>query len=479
MGLKSFLGGLFGKSSITSNPTESMGDSASARSNLIGPYSWAGYFGWGEVRASQAWRYYKEIAPIRDAIDLGSDSFLTVPFAIQDTQDNNALITEFNSKIPATRLLEILQKPNDCVSESTFRESNYKSYHVTGETFLLSLSLDPQSEPTELYFINSKHITMTKGSDEIVKNIRINQGPFRGTYYREESDNGVYYLGKDGSAQLKQIKEFNPDNTTDDGRGLSKLSSVYYEIEELAGVHKHNNSMLKKGVRPSGALIPNTGADGMGSNLSETQIQQIKDDIREFYSGSNNAGNVMVLDGIKEFKELSVNNKDMEFMNLLEHVTNQVYRNLRIPQPLVSASAMTLNNFGEAKYMLVDLNTIPFAMKYVEEINRFLMPRYDDSGRYKLVVDIDNIPAIQLRRFQKIKDFQSDLTRNERREILGYEEHEDGNTFVDSQPSPTSTETIESAKSKEEWIDDMRYYHGDKFTEEEIQSKARDLYGCH
>jgi HK97 family phage portal protein len=447
--------------------------STGAAELLIQPFSDAGRFGWRNLQASAAWQYYKQISVIRDAVDLGADSFVTVPFAIQD-KNTKELFTEYDPKIPATGILKLLEKPNQDITESEFKKSQYTTYQVTGDTFMLVTAVGsgtPTDEAGEIYYINSRDVSSTEDTDNITNSYHITTGKFRGRYIREElDDDRIIYWNKNTGHQLWIMKTFNPDSFRS-GRGFSKLSSVYYEIEQHCGVSKHNNALLHNGVRPSGAVIPDKPTDHQGSILTDEQVVNLKQSIQKFYGGANNAGNVMVLDGIKEFKQLSMNNKDMEFMQLLQFVKEQVYTNLNIPLPLINAKTMTLRNFEEAKFMLFDLNIIPFAQCYAEELNLLLMPRYDDSGYYEFVVNENMIPAIEVRKMAKIDLFKDDLTINERRALINFEELPDGDVLA-----PVSQQVNPDQKSKEEFIDALR----DKgMNEDEVQKKAHQIYGCH
>ena len=442
--------------------------SNSAAQMLIQPFSDAGRFGWMNLRASAAWKYYKEISVIRDAVDLGADSFVTVPFAILDTQSKE-LITEVDNNIPATKILELLEKPNQDITESEFKKAQYTTFQVTGDTFFLTTSLERDSEPTEIYYINSKDVSNTENVDDVTTSYHITAGRFRGRYIRTElDDDRIIYFNQETSRQLWVMKTFNPDSFNN-GRGLSKLSSVYFEVEQHSGVSKHNNALLRNGVRPSGAVIPDRPEGQTGAVLTDDQVTAIKSSIQQFYGGSNNAGNVMVLDGIKEFKELSMSNKDMEFLQLLQFMKEQIYTNLRIPLPLINAKTMTLRNFEEAKFMLFDLNIIPFALCYATELNMFLMPRYDNSGRYRLVVNQDKITALEVRKMAKIELFKDDLTINERRALINFEEIPEGNVLaVASQSFNTDV------KSKDEFIDSLM---DGGLSQSEAETKASDIYG--
>jgi len=185
--------------------------SIGASEMIIQPFSDAGRFGWTNVRASAAWKYYKEISVIRDAVDLGADAFVTVPFAIRNNKTKE-LITEFDPKISATKILQLLEKPNQDITESEFKKAQYTTYQVTGDTFFLTTSLSIDSEPTEIYYINSNLVSDTNNNDDITTTYHIDSGRFRGRYVRQElEDDRVIYWNKETSRQLWVMKSFNPD----------------------------------------------------------------------------------------------------------------------------------------------------------------------------------------------------------------------------------------------------------------------------
>jgi HK97 family phage portal protein len=468
MGIKGFISGLFGVKSAAS--AEQSYDGRGAAQLLVQPYTFAGRFGWVDLRQSISWQYYKEISVIRDAVDLGATNFTSVPFAMRD-KESDEIYREFDSSVDATNIIKLLENPNEDITETEFKRSHYTSEKVTGETYFVT-TVSASEEPLEIFYLNPRNITTTTGTDDIVRSFQVNRGIMKGIYLRVEEDDRVIYYNEDRSAYLWQMKTFNPDAGDSMGRGFSPLSSVYYEIEQFGGVSKHNNAMLRNGVRPSGAIIPNAPNDGVGANLTDEQIQTLKNSVQSFYGGYNNSGNVMVLDGIKEFKELSVSNKDMEFMNLIQLITEQIYRSLGIPLPLVNSKTMTLRNYEEAKFMLFDTNIIPFAIAYAEELTRFLMPFYDDAGRYEIVVDFDRIPAMEERKMRKYEMFRDSMTDNEIRDFVGLEAIEGGDLLRQQQVIAEIDKN-----DKEDFILAMR--DTGRFTAEEIQEKANKIYGHH
>jgi HK97 family phage portal protein len=451
--------------------------SSYALNNLISPYSMAGRFGWSDIKATACYEYYKQISVIRNAIDLSADTFKTVDVAIKDIK-RNELIREYDSRIPATGILKLLSKPNQDKSASDFQKYSNNSYNVTGNTFWV-VSLDAQDMPTEITWINPKNVTENTDAYSIASSYIINNGRMTGSYVRKEDDYGrVIYRNGDNlrDRHLWVMKCANPDEGCGTSLGISPLSGVYYEIETFAGTSKHNNSLLKNGVRPSGVAIVNSPTECF-DKLDDDQISSIKQNISSYYSGAENAGNVMILDGIKEFKQLSLTNKDMEFGDLRKSASEQIYKNLNIPLPLVTSSSMTYSNYEESKYMLYDMNTIPFAIEYCDELNRFLMPFYDDSGEFELVPDIDNIDAIKRRNIESMKSLEGYVTVNEMRNKIDLEDIEGGDV-IKGFSSVVETESISSKKmNKESFIDQMR--DTGLYEEHQIQAKADMVYGTH
>lgn len=157
----------------------------------------------------------------------------------------------------------------------------------------------------------------------------------------------------------------------------------------------HNTKLLENGARPSGALIM--------KGISTDAKNQIKEQVKNFYTGSENAGNVMALSVAGsnyedvEFKELSINNKDMDFVELKKMAEMAVYKIFKIPASFYDNTKSTFNNVSSDTYKIYDLAIIPTLKDIVDGLNEFLMPRYDDSGRYRLSFSLRDIPALEMR----------------------------------------------------------------------------------
>ena len=409
-------------STVNSNSSQTPLHSSFAQQFMNQPYTMAGRFGWNDVRATAAWSYYKQVATVRDAVDTGANNYQTVPYGVMDTETGE-IHSKVDPSIKATRVLSLLEDPNQDKTESEMKRCFYSSYSVTGNLFILATFTDTSEDPKELYYINSRAISFTTDAHNLVSSYQITSGPFIGTYYREEDllNNRVTFVAEDKDLGVRQelwhIKTFAPEDMLGNPMGLSPLSSLFYELEQLVALSLNNNALLRNGMRPGLALTTHK-PDGEFETLSEDQIQLIKESAVSLYGGPNNTGNVMILDGISQVTELALKNRDMQFLEMYRECIMQVYRNLNIPLPFVNQDSQTYSNYAEAKLSFYDMSIIPFATIVAEELDRFLMPYYDDTGRYKLVIYKEGIPIVEELRKEKEDQLR---TLNERRAAIGLE----------------------------------------------------------
>lgn len=457
---------------------------------FLSPYS-AGGHSLSLLRFYQSWRYYTKISPLFDAVDRKQRAVKTIKPCLYDTESKE-YINEYDSSIPATQILQFLKKPNRDITWLEFIESVTPSYDVTGNVFILVTSMNEYNEPLEYYYINPLDMNYNMGSDGRVYSWVLRSRQFHENfYYKEEPTKGVAsYFTKDGTKELWQIKTFNPYESGGDPFGMSPLNPIFHEIEQYEHSQINNKSILKEGVRPSGVLVIDKEFD-----LTDDQYHRMKAQVRA-KAGSENAGDVLILEGGKDFKQLSMSNKDMEFVELIKFVKEQVYVTQGIPLPMISGASMTMNNFEESKYMMYDLSVKPFCDKLFQDLNNLLMRRFDDSGRYELCYNPDTIEATQIKKTEsnERKIGSGVITINEGRDLYGYEPLEDeiGESLIGSSTTVVDPEEDDEPKPKD---DKEKYdYHSPsgryrlqlesltddegerKYTDEMIDKKVSFLY---
>ena len=271
-----------------------------------------------------------------------------------------------------------------------------------------------------------------------------------------------------GDSKIKHIKMFNP---LDDYYGMSPIQASSVDIDQHNLANKHNVNLLQNGARPSGAVIFNP-KDETGGNvqLSENQRSQLQSDINSRFSGTNNAGRPMLLEGDFDWKEMGLSPKDMDFIQLKNMSAKDIALVYGVPSQLIGIpDSQTYSNFAEAKLALYNETIIPLLDKIQGDLNEWLVPQFNDEA-LELRYDIDSIPAMaeQRRRvFESVTAGVKDgiLTRNEAREQLGYEPIDGADSLM--VPANLMPLNIASEETDEE-------DRGEDIPEEEVPEELQD-----
>jgi HK97 family phage portal protein len=493
MKLFNLLTNLFSSKSEAQSETKSNGiTNVNSDQSFFNPYSFGSNTGLHFLRNLQAWRYYAKISPIFDAVDRKTKAVKTIQPAVYD-KEKEVYYHKYERGIPATEILEFLKTPNRDKKWIEFVEACVPSSEVTGDIFILVTAINEQSKPLEFYYINPSDMNYTEGKDGRVYTWQLNSRQFNNKfYYKEEPSKGIAsYFSKDGMQELWQIKTFNPSESQGDPFGLSPLNAIMLEIEQYEYSNINNTSVLKKGVRPSGVLVIDKEF-----NLSDVQYNRMREQMMLSKAGAENAGDVLILEGGKDFKQLSQTNKDMDFVNLIKFVKDQIYVTKGIPLPMISGENMTLNNFEESKYMMFDTDTLPFVDKFYQELSCLFMRRFDNSGRYELCYEAEQVPALKVKRSaMNDKKLKSGVLKvDEGRKLIGYEPLESGEGEVLLVQG--SQRTLDQVVNQPEKADDEKSYDyttpagryrlqleyltyedgSQKYSEEEISKKVGFLY---
>lgn len=409
--------------------------------DLIGGYNLGRTQGINWLTAMAAVHYYNTISPIAKSVNLVGREYSTIETILINKAKGDVFRSHEALKGSVTRVLDKLNNPNPYTTKSLFLKQLANFYQICGNSYILIEALSPEAEPINLYILNPLNINPINGMDGIVKEYQYHMGSWNLSFKR---DPAYRYLGMQNglSYELCPISEFNPNSAASAQTGQSKLTSVYLEIEQFMQSNVHNLSILKRGARPSGILTV--------EHLSDGQYENVKTQLKSVYSGAENAGNVMIFQGAgeKDFKPLSISNKDMDFLELKKFCQNSIYNNLDIPVALISTDKMTFSNFHDAKYMLYDSNVLPMTNVLNEELTRHLLPRYKGTEGFELGYLEKEIPALQVRYMTvtQQKAALGVLTVDEIRALIDYEQAKDGGDLIPktqqvNQPSNADVQT--------------------------------------
>lgn len=422
--LKTLMG--FGRN----QPAPELKSSSSLASGFFGLYEQLLTGSNVDLAASVAISYTKKVAPVWHAIEYLADECSTIRPIIFDKENNKS--------IEDHPLLDLMTRPNATTSGELFLKELFEFYLITGNAYYAATG-GVNRPPLELITVHPTRVSTKQNQwDGYLQSYNVTTIGIGEEFDRNEIDGRFRYVSRD-DRELCHIRTFNPDAGTGAVfHGMSKLTPVYYEIEQYLLSSVHNKSVLEKGATLSGIF----STEG---NLTDDQFNRLQAQINQWFSGARNAGRPMLAEGGTKFESMMANNRDMDFLNLKKDCRNMVYSIFKIPLPIVTPDRMTFSNIADSTLMLYDNAVIPLFNTVMGTLGDQLLPRYNlDPKRFYLSYVEDDIPALKQRSVDRVLKMSTAgiKTVNELRADLGLGEIEGGNVLY--QPGtlvPLGTDT--------------------------------------
>lgn len=399
-----------------------------------------------------SYKAYDTAAPLATAVDLIAESLADINPIIYDKQLN-----EYDTD---QDILKFINLPGFGQDWRTFALDAAVSYLLTRNIFINLLGPIDRPPiamtPFKPFWVHHE-IDDTDGYIKTFHANKLSSGK-QLDFERDDLKSWRFFDEK----EMNELIHIRGQSDDDNALGRSPIGALLLTILHNVAGSQHNASLLNNGARPSGALVTEQA-------LGDEQFARFKDEINETYSGANNAGRPLVLDGGVNWKEMSVTNKDMDFISLLTLGKEDVFNRYKIPLGLVTPKAMTLDNYRTSVVSLFDLAVLPTIRVIFDGLSRILLPRFKlDTERHVLTFDPSSVNAAIIKTGEKVK-LMSDVnsfTTNELRSEFGFEPLEGGDVvlapasnipiasdqFTENQPTPESADDREDAR-KEQFVD--------------------------
>jgi len=338
---------------------------------------------WTPVRydALSAEGYQKNVFAFR-AINLIAREVASIPAVVKNCHDSSENIF----------LNNLLKRPNKFQTRSSFLENVMISLLISGDAFIHC------NRENELHCLRTDRV-------EILPN-------------KTKTAEGSYVYSVDSSkfsmdkSDVLHLKFFNPLN---DWYGFSPLQAAARAIDQHNEMSKHNLAILQNGGRPSGCLMVQ-GCD----SLTPEQRKELKSDIA-YFTGAENSGRVLVLDGQYEWKEMGLSPKDLDFNVGKNMVAREIAQAFGVPPILLGIQGDTaFTTYKEARLHFWEDTVIPMAEFVRMGFSGWFSEKFEQP--VEMIFDLESVHALISRRehlWKKISDANF-LTVNEKREILGY-----------------------------------------------------------
>ncbi|MCW1401211.1 phage portal protein [Novosphingobium sp. MW5] len=263
---------------------------------------------------------------------------------------------------------------------------------------------DGRGVPVELFALRPERMSAQLGEDG---------WPVAWLYRVGESQVALPVLDEDASPNVIHIRHFHP---ADDHYGAGCLSAADQAVAVHNAASNWNRALLDNSARPSGALVYDAGEAG---GLTGEQFDRLKAELASAFSGRDNAGRPMLLEGGLKWQSLSLSPADMDFAALKAAAARDIALAFGVPPMLLGLPGdSTYANYREANRALWRLTLLPLAGKLLAALGEGLATWFPDA---QLAVDLDRVPALaedRERLWSQVTaaDFLSD---DEKRALLG------------------------------------------------------------
>jgi HK97 family phage portal protein len=354
-------------------------------------------------------------------------------------------------EVEHTDLHELLNRPNPAQSYNAWIQEIIAFGKLTGNRYIYGISPESganQNKFQELYILPSQKVEIKSGG--IFEPVKSYALEYNGTYDIAAND-------------ICHIKDFNPyyDGTGSHLYGMSPLKAGLRSLDT-------NNEAVTTGAK----YLQNQTARGVlmsdEGDLNEVQAQQLKEKFRHSYSGSNNAGDIVITPKKLSWINFGMSASDLSLIEQYNASIKDLCNIYSVPAVLLNnTESSTYNNVIEAKKSLYQNAVIPELNKIKDELNRWLVPAYGE----KLYLDFDYSSISEMQEeMDKVVGQMSQawwLTPNEKRQAMSYGIDADDNKlndyYVPMNLVPLNNEIIEeevkSVNVDYDELLDLKYRH--------------------
>lgn len=297
---------------------------------------------------------------------------------------------------------KLLHNPNPSLNTFDLLETLVTHLYISGNAYLNFTAYNNQ---LECYVLRPDRVKINTGSNIV---------PLSYEYIVDKTKTTFSVDQENFKSPICHIKFNNPLN---DFYGLSPIETAQYSMEQHNQCLEWNKSLLENGARPTGALVLN----GNTAHMTDEEFDALKSQLKSQFSGSQNAGQIMILEGGITWQEMSINPKDMDFIATKNSSARDIALALDIPPQMLGIQGdNTYANFSEARLAFWEETIIPLSEKIMQALTRWINVNLDED--VKLKINYDKITALQEKRQQMYQSLENSnfITNEEKRTEMGW-----------------------------------------------------------
>ena len=329
------------------------------------------------LNPKQAYELFEKVSVVFDAVDKISSRASGLNLVMRSVKDRDVLREH--------PMIKTLMNPGSSMTKTDFWTGLTTSHLLTSEAWIVARGRI-ERPPLELEFIEAYNVDGDGIDKDLIPSVLKTDSPKdKRRYIKEEIDGVERWISADSLNELIPIIS---RSYAGGWRGFSRLSPLIEEVTHIREGNKHNRSMLENGMNVSEVFAPESGVE-----IEEEEGKRLRDMLAEHHQGAGNSGKPLILPLSFKMISRAGNNKDMDYIMLIDTDESRIYRLYNIPLPLVKSQTMTQSNYEVAIPFLYSDAVLPTFSYLAEQITLKLGKRYklDD---YILTYDEFNIPAL-------------------------------------------------------------------------------------
>jgi len=283
-----------------------------------------------------------KLSTVNACVECITNSISKLPIFIMDGN------TREHIKHPILKLLT--ERPNEAMNASTYKKLIETNRLLCGNGYALIVRDRLNARPRELIPLNPNYVR---------------------PYF---DDSGVlwYVFTNPKTGEMRKLNNFDVLHYkaySEDGiNGISVLSRASEVINTAKATQNYENKLYTQNARPSGILK-------VATELGSPAKEKIRQEWEKIYSGSNNAFRTAILDLGLEYQQISMSNKDTQFVESKNISIEDISRFFGVPLYKI--------NSGKQSYSSNEQNGIEYVVNTLHPI----ITQYEEENTYKLLFD--------------------------------------------------------------------------------------------
>ena len=294
-----------------------------------------------------------KISAVNACVECLCNSMSKLPIFLMDTS------TKEHIHHPLLQLL--CRRPNEAMTPAVYKKLVEANRLLGGNSYVLIIRSPRTARVQELVPIHYNYVQP----------------------WIDENGTLWYIVTNPRTGELRKVENFDilhyKAYTEDGVNGISVLSRAQEVIDTAKAAQRYENGFYTRNARPVGVLT-------VASNMNRDAKDRVREEWNKIHQGIDNAFKIAVLDMGMDYKQISMSNKDTQFVESKGITVEDIARFFGVPMYKINA--------GKQSYNSNEQNGIEYVVSTLHPI----VTQYEEEDTYKLLFEKEQKAGLEIRR---------------------------------------------------------------------------------